>query len=280
MLIYPTIKQYPLTGLTGMGGGATSLAQKVAAAGGCSGVHNTPSGAQHFWDWSYSHDDQVGSVDFDSNSSEMKLNSTDAGYGGPPGWGCDGTGRYETKASSAGNTYRTSLGSIPHFAEDEWTFDICAYVHLAPASNPQMLYALNSDGRTYGLVHYWNTNMFADSVKSDFNGRLGENTSMGAGALPTQNKWNVLRFSYSGGVFRNETYSDDGSGGWSQNGSTQTFSKTSGGGPGPNGLGRIWLNGFGTHGAGTYGKDEQYFAWAAFYHDDYADNGTAPYVPS
>ena len=36
MLIYPTIKQYPLTGLTGMGGGATSLAQKVAAAGGCS----------------------------------------------------------------------------------------------------------------------------------------------------------------------------------------------------------------------------------------------------
>ena len=42
----------------------------------CSGVHNTPTGASHFWDWSYSHDDQVGSVDFDSNSSQMTLNES------------------------------------------------------------------------------------------------------------------------------------------------------------------------------------------------------------
>ena len=280
MLIYPTIKQYPLTGLTGMGGGATSLAQKVAAAGG--GDHNIPTGATHFWDWSDSHDDKVGSVDFDSNSSEITLNSDNAGYGGPPGWGAGkGTGRYETKASSAGNTYRTSLGSIPNYAEDEWTFDICMYVNLDPSSNNQMPYAINSDGRTYGMVHYWYSGyMVADTVKSDFNGRLGEDTNFGSGALPTQNKWNVLRFSYSGGNFRQETWSDNGSGGWSQNGSTNSFSKTSGGQPSPNGLGRIWLNGFGTHGASGYGKDEQYYAWAAFYHSDKCDGSTAPYVPS
>ena len=44
-----------LQGLSGFGGGAAGLALKGAAAGGCSGVHNTPSGAAHFWDWSYSH---------------------------------------------------------------------------------------------------------------------------------------------------------------------------------------------------------------------------------
>ena len=268
------------TGVARAIGGFAFKAAGAGVAAAAADPHNTPSGAEHFWDWGASHDDQVGSVDFDSNSSALTLNSNDAGYGGPPGWGSSGTGRYETKASSVGDTYRTSLGSIPNYAQDEWTFDICTYVHVDPSSQPHMPYAVNSDGRIYGMVHYWNVQMIADSVKSDFNGRLGENNSMSTGAFPTQNKWNVLRFAYSGGTFRTETWSDNGSGGWSQNGSTQTFSKTSGAQAGPNGLGRIWLNGFGTHGTSVYGVNNVYYAWAAFYPTDKADGSTAPYVPS
>ena len=264
---------------------ATSLERKrniIVPSGGGASPHDNPTGATHFWDWSASHDDQIGSVDFDSNSSAITLNSDAAGYGGPPGWGAGrGTGRYEDAPTSAGNMYRTSLGSIPDYNSGDWTFDICMYVNLDPSSNDQMPYVVNSDGRTYGMTHYWYSGyMVMDSVKADFNGRCGEYTNMGSAALPTQNKWNVLRFVYdqSQDNFENMTFSDNGSGGWSQNGSTNTTSKTSGNQPAPDGLGRIWLNGFGTHGPHIYAKDEQYYAWAAFYD---SDKGTSsPYVAS
>ena len=267
-------------GLTGMSGGPAGFLLTSAASGG--GAHNTPTGAAHFWDWSASHDDQVGSVDFDSNSSAITLNSDAAGYGGPPGWGAGkGTGQYEDAPTSAGNMYRTSLGSIPDYNSGDWTFDLCLYVHLDPSSTNQMPYVVNSDGKTYGMTHYWYGNhMVMDTTKADFNGRVGEDSNFGTGPLPTQNKWNVLRFVYdqSQDNFENMTFSDNGSGGWSQNGSTNTTSKTSGNQPAPDGLGRIWLNGFGAHGPNGYGFDDQYYAWAAFYNSD--KGTTSPYIPS
>ena len=276
-------KEKPLPTLIGMSGGATSL---VLASGStlCTGVHSTPSGAQHFWDWSYSHDDQVGSVDFDQNTSELSLNDNTSEYGGPPGWGCTGTGRYITKGASASDIYRTSLGSIPNYAESAWTFDICLYVNMDPSDSTNgkfMPYAVNTTGQIYGMVHYWNGNMLADTAKAAFTGRVGENTNIGAASFPTENKWNVLRMSFSGSTFSNETWSANADNdGWTQNGSTQTFSKTSGTQPGPNGVGAIWLNGFGALGASSYGKDDIYYAWAAFYHSDKSGSSTAPYIPS
>ena len=279
-------KEKPLPTLIGMSGGATSL---VLASGStlCTGVHSTPSGAQHFWDWSYSHEDQVGSVDFTANTSAITLNDNTSEYGGPPGWGCTGTGRYAERAAGTGTdsgalTYRTALGSIPNYAESAWTFDICLYVNMDPSDSTNgkfMPWTTNTPGQIYGLQHYWNGNMLADTAKSDFTGRVGE-AAEGTGPLPTENKWNVLRMSFSGSTFSTETWSDDGSDGWTQNGSTDTFSKTSGTQPGPNGVGSIYLNGFGALGANSYGKDNIYYAWAAFYHSDKSGSSTAPYIPS
>lgn len=254
----------------------------------CTAVHSTPSGAQHFWDWSYSHDDQVGSVDFAANTSALTLNSDVSAYGGPPGWGCTGTGRYAERAAGTGAdsgalTYRTALGSIPNYAESAWTFDICLYVNMDPSDSTDgkwMPWTTNTPGQVYGLQHYWNGNMLADTATSDFTGRVGENTNIGAASFPTENKWNVIRMSFSGSTFSNETWSDDGSDGWTQNGSTVTFSKTSGTQPGPNGVGSIYLNGFGALGANSYGRDNVYYAWAAFYHSDKSGSSTAPYIPS
>ena len=61
---------------------ATSLERKrniIVPSGGGASPHDNPTGATHFWDWSASHDDQIGSVDFDSNSSAITLNSDAAG---------------------------------------------------------------------------------------------------------------------------------------------------------------------------------------------------------
>lgn len=247
----------------------------------CSGVHNTPTGASHFWDWSYSHDDQVGSVDFDSNSSQMTLNDNSEGIPPPPGWGCGGYGRIATKAADGSTgSYRTSQGSIPDYSAGDWTFDICFYVNAEndPASKAWMPYTVNNDGETYGMVHYYNGgNMLMDTVNSDFNGRLGENTGMGAGPLPVLDKWNVFRFRYDGTNWKNETFTENAAGdGWDGSG-VITTTKTAGSQPNPsNGEGRIWLNGFGTHGNGSYGKDNVHYAWAAFYPNDTA----SVYVPS
>ena len=246
----------------------------------CSGAHNTPSGASHFWDWSYSHDDQVGSVDFDSNTTQMALNDSSQGIAPPPGWGCGGYGRIATKAASAGGIYRTSQGSIPNYSAGDWTFDICVYVGASnnPATTAWMPYTVNNDGETYGMVHYWpagdTTDLRMDTVNSDFNGRLGETGSLGG--VPTLNKWCVLRFRYDGSNWKNETYVPNGSNtGWTGLGSVTT-TKTAGSQPDPsNGEGRILLNSFGTHVRG-YGKDNVHYAWAAFYPNDTA----SVYVPS
>ena len=274
----PNSKYNAVWGNTGKGAtGAAAIYYPT-----CSGAHSTPSGASHFWDWSYSHDDQVGNVDFDSNSSQMTLNDNSQGIGPPPGWGCGGYGRIATKASNGSTgSYRTSQGSIPNYSGGDWTFDICVYVGASvdPSTEAWMPYTVNNDDETYGMVHYWpagdTTDLRMDTVNSDFNGRLGETGSLGG--VPTLNKWCVLRFRYDGSNWKNETFVPNGSNtGWTGLGSVTT-TKTAGSQPNPsNGEGRIWLNGFGTHGNGSYGKDNVHYAWAAFYPNDTA----SVYVPS
>lgn len=275
----PNSKYNAVWGNTGKGAtGAAAIYYPT-----CSGAHSTPSGASHFWDWSYSHDDQVGSVDFDSNSSQMTLNDNSQGIGPPPGWGCGGYGRIATKATNGSTgSYRTSQGSIPNYSGGDWTFDICVYVgvNVHPSgSNAWMPYTVNNDGETYGMVYYWGagaTHMPMDTVNADFNGRLGE--AHGVTLVPTVNQWCVLRFQYNGTNWVNEVFEPNATNtGWDSFSGPTTTTKTSGSQPNPsNGEGRIWLNGFGTHGNGTYGKDNVHYAWAAFYPNDTA----SVYVPS
>ena len=122
-LWYP--KERPLIGLAGMGGGVQSFATPVPSGGGGadSGKH-TSAGAVNFWDWSVGHGDYGtdGDLHFTVNTGEVDINDTTHGSG-PPGWGSHGVGRYQTKASSAGDIYRTAAGKIPEFDwGGAWTF--------------------------------------------------------------------------------------------------------------------------------------------------------------
>ena len=269
---------------------ATSLERKRRAGGGAparSANHDAPSGAVHFWDWSTGHLDYVGDggsnyVDFDSNSDEIDINNTDLGSV-PPGWGSYGVGKYGTKASSAGDIYRTSQGSIPNYAwGGDWTYDICFYTNFDTSTASHMPYAINNDSEVYGMVHYLSSGyMVSDTVNSTFGGRLGED-NQGTNTRPPEDKWVVFRFVYdasdTGSEWNNEVWYDNGSGGWTQtSGGIRSYAKTSGSQPDPaNGEGRIWLNSFGTHGAGTYGRDNWYVAWSGFWESD--KSGDTPHI--
>ena len=81
ILWYPTPKQSPILGSLGLGGGIGS--NLITSSG---PVDQVDSSAAHFYDFSTSYEDQRGSIDFNTNTSEMALGSSGGSYGNPPGW--------------------------------------------------------------------------------------------------------------------------------------------------------------------------------------------------
>ena len=280
-LWYPSVKESPIQGLTGFGGGVGgNLVSGAAGGGGADSGKHTSAGAVNFWDWSVGHLDYgtAGDLPFTVNTGEVDINDSTLGSG-PPNWGSHGVGRYDTKASSSANIYRTAAGKIPSFDwGGAWTFEICFYFVSCRSQMPYAINANTGSHQVYGMVHYFNSgcNVIMDTIGDAFASRLGE-ANMGTGTIPTNSRWAVFRFIWTGSAWKNETWQDNGSGSWEQKGSTVTTSATSGDQCGPgDGVGSIWLNSFGVHGLAGYGYDDTDFAYMAFYKSDKA--GDTPNV--
>ena len=145
MLIYPTIKMSPLLGLQGSGGGLGYLAPKGGAGGGL-----VDTSAAHFYDFSSSYNDQVGSIDFSSATGSMALGSSSGSYGQPPGWS-GGYGYMSSATSSNSNFMRTS--TLPDMSGD-FCIDCCSYNPHAVNSNANQVWSLGNSSNSMWAVSY------------------------------------------------------------------------------------------------------------------------------
>ena len=255
MLIYPTIKQAPIAGLSGFGGGTSSL----VTTGGPSGP-KIPSSASHFWDFTHSHEDLVGNIHFDVNTDEMELNQNLDSIGGPPGYTKSGL---LADVEAFADKYQTSSDSIPDMSGD-FTFDVCSYNPHAVNSNQNIVWCVRGD---YDSSHWeWYVYNYHGSARFDtsntsWSGRLGE-AGGSSGDNYVEDKWCVSRLRRSSDTVYCKWYQQSGNS-WADSGNEFSGSVS---GAGPNisnsNVGRILLNG--NKGTG-YSCTNLRVAWMAFY---------------
>ena len=268
-LIYPTVKQAPILGVLGMGGG-------IARARGGSGSPQPPAGAASFLVFggaTASFDDQVGSLDFSNAGSQMTLSSST--HGGPPGFTSSGLIAGGT-GNNTGNV-RTADDVIPDLSGD-FTIDCCSYNAASTGTSSMSWSVANYAAGPSWYIYNASGSVRFDTAAADWSSRLGE---AGGSANYTQNKWCVSRLRRSG----NTTYAswyEENSGGTGWDLKSGSFSgSTSGTGPNiaNSAGGRMILNGWAaSHGSGggySVGSSQLSIAWIVVYASSFT--GT-PYV--
>jgi len=261
-LIYPTIKQAPLLGALGLGGG-------IAGAG--SGpVDLVDSSAAHFYDFSTSYDDQVGSLNFNTNTSQMALGSSSGSYGNPPRW----SGGYGYFASaSTGNSNFMHTTTLPDMSGD-FCIDCCSYNPNA-TSGSNMIWSLGNSSNSQWVWYIYNAGgtCNADSANASFSGRLGE-IAGGSNTNYVQNKWCVSRYRRSGNTAYIQWYQQNGNT-WQTVGTQQSATYTGSGNA--DGASGWWgLNGW-VHSVAAYSQSNIAIAWLAYYTD--GSKTDLPWIP-
>ena len=276
-LIYPTPKMYPLTGLTGLGGGPGTALLKSAAGGG----GQVDTSAAHFWDFSSTQsapfEDQVGSLEFTVNTGSMATGSSSGSYGNPPGW----SGGYGYIANS-GSYVQTAANACFNLSGN-FCIDCCFY----NPNNTSGSFMAWSQGKASTEAWYiYNASGSArfNTSDDDYSGRLGGSGEGGSGDPQhtyVADEWNVSRLRRSGDTVYVKMYkANSGNTGWDQApGSPYSASCT---GTGPDGVsegGFLALNGWtyaGTSGD-SYSEDNVAIAWMAYYTD--GSKTDDPWVP-
>lgn len=220
-----------------------------------------------------SFDDQVGSLDFINNGSQMTLSSST--HGGPPGFTNSGLIAGGT-GNNTGNVM-TASDNIPDLSGD-FTIDCCSY-NAASTSTSSMSWSIGDLANGYSWYMYNSGGSVRfDTSNTAFNDRLGE---AGGSANYTQNKWCVSRLRRSGNTTYASWYEENSGGdGWDLK--SGSFSGTTNG-TGPNiansSNGRMILNGWAaSHGSGggySVGSSQLSIAWIVVYASSFT--GT-PYV--
>lgn len=268
-LWYP--KQSPVLSLLGLGGG---VGTKLA--GGAALLNQVDVRATHFWDFSSSvaspFEDQIGSLEFTNNTSNMTVGDTS--YGNPPGWS-GGTGRFPTRPSDLMKTDVDACFDL----SGNFCIDCCVYNTNPPGSTSHMSWSQGKAGEATWYVYNANGASRFDSANSDYSARLGE---AGSSSTPVhnyvQNKWCVVRLRRAGGTTYVKWWQENSAGnGWE----TAPGSPYSGGTPGtgPNGTsggGFLGINGW-THNNFGYALGNVAIAWLAYYTD--GTNEQVPYIP-
>jgi len=150
--------------------------------------------ATHFYDFSTSYNDQVGSINFNTNTGSMALGSSSGSYGNPPGWS-GGYGYFANAATGNGDFMHTT--TLPDMSGD-FCIDVCSYNTHDPSSSVNMIWSLGSNSNSPWVWYIYNVNgtVNADSANATFTGRLGEVQNCTSNYV--QNKWCVSRYRRSG----------------------------------------------------------------------------------
>ena len=263
-LIYPTIKQAPNTGMLGFGGG-------IARARTPAVVSQIDSSAAHFYDFSTSYEDQRGSIDFNTNTSEMALGSSSGSYGNPPGWS-GGYGFFND--ATTGNSDFMHTTTLPDMSGD-FCIDCCSYNPNAVNSSSNMIWSLGNTSNSMWVWYVYNYQgtCNTDSANAAFNGRLGEIGS--ASSNYEASKWCVSRYRRSGNTAYVQWYRQNGQA-WETTGSESSASY-SGSGNADGASGWWGLNGW-VHSPSAYSLANIGIAWLAYYTD--GSKTDSPYIPS
>ena len=271
-LIYPTPKMYPLTGLTGLGGGPGTALLKSAAGGGAGQVDTS---AAHFWDFSSTQsapfEDQVGSLEFTVNTGSMATGSSTGSYGNPPGW----SGGYGYIASS-GTLVQTAANACFDLSGD-FCIDCCAY-NPNGTSSSNMLWSQGKTSSATWYIYNASGSVRFDSANSNYSSRLGEAGSGDPQHNYVQNEWCVSRLRRSGNTTYVKWYeANSGNTGWDQAPGSPFSGSTSGTGPdGASNGGFLALNGW-TYDGSSYSVNNLAIAWLAYYTD--GSKTDDPWVP-
>ena len=248
----------------GRGGGVTSQIDTSAA---------------HFFDFSTSYDDQVGSINFNTNTSSMALGSSSGSYGQPPGW----SGGYGFMSSATtGNSDFMRTTTLPDMSGD-FCIDCCSYNPHAVNSSSNMVWSLGSSSNSQWVWYIYNYQgtCNADSANANFNNRLGEIGN--ASSNYEEDKWCVSRYRRSGNTAYVQWYKQNGQT-WQLIGS-QSSATYSGSGNADGASGMWGLNGW-VHSPGAYTLSNMGIAWMAYYTDGgktdlpWIPGSTSPSLPS
>ena len=188
----------PLLGLQGSGGG-------LGFFDGSGDQIDTS--AAHFYDFSTSYDDQVGSLNFNTNTSQMALGSNGGSYSNPPGW----SGGYGYFASaSTGNSDFMHTTTLPDMSGD-FCIDCCSYNPHAVNTSSNQIWSLGSNNNSMWVWYIYNAAGVcnADSANASFTNRLGE-IAGGNNTNYVQNKWCVSRYRRSGNTAYMQWYEQNG----------------------------------------------------------------------
>ena len=266
ILWYPTPKQSPILGSLGLGGG---IGSNLITSSGSGGQIDTS--AAHFYDFSTSYEDQVGSLDFNTNTSEMALGSSSGSYGNPPGWS-GGYGFFND--ATTGNSDFMHTTTLPDMSGD-FCIDCCSYNPNAVNSSSNMIWSLGNTSNSMWVWYVYNYQgtCNTDSANAAFNGRLGEIGS--ASSNYEASKWCVSRYRRSGNTAYVQWYRQNGQA-WETTGSESSASY-SGSGNADGASGWWGLNGW-VHSPSAYSLANIGIAWLAYYTD--GSKTDSPYIPS
>ena len=268
---------YPLTGLTGLGGGPGTALLKSAAGGGGGQVDTS---AAHFWDFSSTQsapfEDQVGSLEFTVNTGSMATGSSSGSYGNPPGW----SGGYGYIANS-GSYVQTAANACFDLSGD-FCIDCCFY-NPNGTSNQFMAWSQGKSSTEAWYIYNSGGQARWNSANSDYSGRMGGDGEGGSDSDPEHNyvedAWCVSRMRRSGDTVHIKIYkANSGNTGWDQAPGDPYSNSCTGTGPdGASNGGFLALNGW-TYSSNAYSVDNLAIAWMAYY-----SNGAKtddPFVPS
>lgn len=263
----------PFLGL-GLGSPFLSFVRPTESGGG-GAVSQIDTSAAHFWDFSSTqsspYEDQVGSLEFTTNTSSMATGNTT--YGNPPGWS-NGAGFF----ASSGDLIQTAADACFDLSGD-FCIDCCVYNTNAAASTSHMAWSQGKSGSYTWYIYNASGDSRFDSADDDYTDRLGE---AGSGSTPkhnyVQNKWCVSRLRRSGDTTYVKWFVENSGGtGWDQAPGSPYSGTTTGTGPdGSSNGGFLALNGW-THN-GSYSLSNVSIAWLAYYTD--GSKTDDPFIPS
>lgn len=248
-----------------------SMQQMLLGYGGREVIGQIDTSAAHFYDFSTSYDDQVGSLNFSSATGSMSLGSSSGSYGQPPGW----SGGYGFMSSATtGNSDFMRADSLPDMSGD-FCIDCCSYNPHAVNSNQNMVWSLGNSSNSQWVWYIYNYqgSCNADSANAAFNGRLGE-IAGGSNTNYVEDKWCVSRYRRSGNTGYMQWYEQNGNT-WQTVGSQQSSTYTGSGNA--DGASGMWgLNGW-VHSPGAYSLSNMGIAWMAYYTD--GSKTDSPWIP-
>ena len=229
-LFYPTVKQAPMIGLTGMGGGVGGFSFLSGAKNNDAGKYTSDSGSlcSHFYQLGVNTDasgyggTDVGSAAGGASARDLTINDT--GNAGTPmssvGSMPPGIAYARHLSTSAeANNFWTTTSKAYGLSGNYWFFQYFCYPTGSignQSSGTWQPFKQGYTGRSYAM-EFWvdrGSNPGFDYCKADYNARW-KNFTWTETNMPTIDKWNFIRFGRDAATFKYQVYSWDGSS-WTQ----------------------------------------------------------------